>query len=581
MDVVNRWRTALRLCLPVAITMGCFLTAIAADERPVFFRGLNLNGPALEIDGHAWEGAESEHYVCNDRAFENQQVTLIPATDASRAQMLRSSRWGGNRVELTDVPSGIYSVFLYVWEDNHSETYSIDVNGRRQVTGYQSGAAGHWDKLGPWYVEPRGGKIVITSQGGAANFSGIEIWRGRHEGNAPPTVSPEELSFFESRIRPVLVDRCYQCHSHDADEVEGDLLVDSAPTLLSGGASGAAIVPGDSNKSLLFQRLRADDEAVRMPPDQPLSAEQIADFDQWIKRGAVDPRTVATKRKPKIIDLAEARKFWSLKPIVVPPAPLVKDTSWPRNDVDRFVLSRLEAQQLTPAGDADRRALIRRATYDLTGLPPTPAEVYAFLTDTSEQAFEKVVERLLASPRYGERWGRHWLDIVRYADTAGDNSDFPIPQMVRYRDWVIDAINHDLPYDEFVRDQLAGDLRVSDTEEDRYRRIIATGYLAGARRFGSRVDDYPWHLTIEDTIDNLGRTFLGITLSCSRCHDHKFDPVTMDDYYGLYGIFQSTKYPWPGIELEQRQRDLVALAPADKSAEVKQTLNAFRQTAKN
>jgi hypothetical protein len=185
----------------------------------------------------------------------------------------------------------------------------------------------------------------------------------------------------------------------------------------------------------------------------------------------------------------------------------------------------------------------------------------------AQRAIERLVDRLLASPRYGERWGRHWLDVVRYADTAGDNSDYPIPQMHRYRDWVIAAFNRDLPYDEFVRDQLAGDLRGGASDAERFERIVATGYLANSRRFGSRVDDYPQHLTIEDTIDNLGRSFLGITLSCARCHDHKFDPVTQRDYYGLYGIFHSTRYPWPGIELDKKPRDFVPLVSPEKLAE--------------
>ncbi|MBM3824375.1 MAG: DUF1553 domain-containing protein [Verrucomicrobia bacterium] len=189
------------------------------------------------------------------------------------------------------------------------------------------------------------------------------------------------------------------------------------------------------------------------------------------------------------------------------------------------------------------------------------------MRDKSATASTRVVDRLLASPRYGERWGRHWLDVVRYADTAGDNSDYPIPQMYRYRDWVIQALNRDLPYDQFVRDQLAGDLTPSDSLEETHQRWIATGYLANSRRFGSRVEDYPQHLTIEDTLDNVGRAFLGLSINCARCHDHKFDPITAADYYALYGIFQSTRYPWPGIELEKRQRDLVPLvAPSEISA---------------
>ncbi|MBC8112761.1 MAG: DUF1553 domain-containing protein, partial [Candidatus Saccharimonas sp.] len=247
----------------------------------------------------------------------------------------------------------------------------------------------------------------------------------------------------------------------------------------------------------------------------------------------------------------------------------VRDAKWPRNDVDRYIRAAQEAKGLSPVDDADRRVLIRRATFDLIGLPPTPDEVTAFVDDAADTptAFAKVVDRLLESPHYGERWGRHWLDVVRYADTAGDNSDYPIPQMIKYRDWVIEAFNRDLPYDQFIRDQLAGDLLdysgASPSLDDRNQHVIATGYIALARRFGSRVDDYPQHLTIEDTIDNLGRAFLGLSLSCARCHDHKFDPISTDDYYAVYGIFQSTRYPWPGIELEKKQRDLVPLAPGD------------------
>ncbi len=240
----------------------------------------------------------------------------------------------------------------------------------------------------------------------------------------------------------------------------------------------------------------------------------------------------------------------------------------------------MEQQGLSPAEPATNESLLRRVTYDLTGLPPTPQELKAFLEDKSPNAYEKVVDRLLSSSRYGERWARHWMDVVRYADTAGDNSDFPIPQMRLYRDWIIDALNSDMPFDEFVRSQLAGDLMKSDSEEQRRSRIVATGYIANARRFGSRVDDYPQHLTIEDTLDNLGRSLFGMTLSCARCHDHKFDPITTKDYYALYGIFNSTRYPWPGIELDQRQRDFVALVSADKLKEVEAELEQFEKKQK-
>jgi mono/diheme cytochrome c family protein len=545
---------------------------LRAGEEPSFFRGLNLNGPALTIDGHTWEGKESSQYVCNDRAFDNQSVALVPATDDERARMIRSSRWGGNRVELTSIPAGIYTVFLYVWEDNDPETYSIDVNGRRVLTNYRSGTAGHWERLGPWETQARGdGKIVLTSQGGAANWSGIELWSGRYDG-VTEAISEEQLAFFEKRIRPLLVMHCYECHSSESEDLGGDLLVDSRATLRRGGANGPAVVPGNLDNSLLMEAVRYDNEHLQMPPAGKLSDDEIRDLEEWIRIGAPDPRATVSKYRGKQIDVAAAREFWSFRPIAEPPLPKVKASEWPLNAIDHFVLARLEEHQLQPAPEADRRTLLRRITYDLIGLPPTPEEMANFLADDSPQAYEAVVERLLASPRYGERWGRHWLDVVRYADTAGDNSDYPIPQMHRYRDWVIEAFNRDLPYDEFVRDQLAGDLRGGTTEVERQARIIATGYLANARRFGSRVDDYPWHLTIEDTIDNLGRAFLGLSLSCARCHDHKFDPVTARDYYGLYGVFSSTRYPWPGIELEKRQRDFVPLVPADRQAELDRAL---------
>lgn len=563
-------------CRLVGKTLGGCLTtliwvasAYAADPAPAFFRGLNLNGPSVTVDGNLWEGSDSKHYVCKDNAFENQKVTLVPPTDAERAKMLRSSRWGGNRVELTDIPEGTFTLFLYVWEDNDPETYSIAVNGQQVVARYNSGTAGHWERLGPWYTTAKDGKIVLTSQGGAANFSGLEIWRGRHDGIAAP-LSDEDLAFFEKRIRPLLAQKCYECHSAESKELQGELLVDSRATIRRGGTMGPAVVPGDVEKSLLIQAVRFENADLQMPPDKKLSEEEIADLTRWVKIGAPDPRSTATKHLGKQIDVAVARQFWSLKPIASPAVPPIKDAAWPRGDIDRFILAKLGEQGLHPAADADRRTLIRRATYDLTGLPPTPDETAAFLADKSDDAFAKVVDRLLDSPRYGERWGRHWLDVVRYADTAGDNSDYPIPQMHRYRDWVIDAFNRDMPYDEFIRDQLAGDLRGGKSEEERIQRIIATGYIANSRRFGSRVDDYPQHLTIEDTIDNLGRAFLGTSLSCARCHDHKFDPITTRDYYGLYGIFASTRYPWPGIELDKKQRDFVPLVPPERQAAMAQ-----------
>ena len=650
-------RRDLICCLVFVLLFGNSWRSTQATDAPAkFFRGVNLNGPALVIDEQQWEGQDASNYTCNGKAFENQSVTLKPQTDLQRSQMIRSSRWGGNiDVELTSIPTGTYQVLLYVWEDNAPETYDILLNDRAVLERFSSGSAGAWKRLGPWKSEVRDGTIKVSARGGAANLSGIEVWSG--SGPIPEPKRPEfadaptdeQLAFFEKRIRPLLVERCYECHSATSKEIGGSLLLDSRPAIVKGGDNGSPLVPGDPEASLLMTAVSHKNPDLKMPPTKRLSDEEINDLSKWIAMRAPDPRTTTTVVPRKGFDVTEARTRWPFAPVTDPPVPTVRDAKWPRGDVDRFIRAAQESKDLTPVSDAERRTLIRRATFDLIGLPPTPDEVTAFVNDASDTptAFAKVVDRLLESPHYGERWGRHWLDVVRYADTAGDNSDYPIPQMVKYRDWVIDAFNRDLPYDQFIREQLAGDLlevdsslrparasvpsppssgervrvRGPDGEQtpepnsprlaskslerdveigaataakspltlalspkdggegtkpsglvpsrgirqssgsDRNARIIATGYIALARRFGSRVDDYPHHLTIEDTIDNLGRTFLGLSLSCARCHDHKFDPISTEDYYGLYGIFRSTRYPWPGIELEKKQRDLVPLVP--------------------
>lgn len=562
-------------------------TPVAADEPPAtFFRGINLNGPPVTIDGHDWEGHDSKSYKCQAKAFENQAVPLRPATDRNRAKMIRSSRWGGDiDVELLDVPSGDFQVFLYLWEDNDPEQFRILLNDQTVVASYSSGRAGHWERLGPWRLRTGGGSIRISARGGAANLSGVEVWKGT--GTVPPiggaetdefvsVPTAEQVEFFEQKIRPVLVQHCYECHSAGSKNLGGSLLLDSRAGIIKGGDSEPPIVPGNPDESLLMAAVRYEDPGLKMPPKKKLSPEEISDLERWIRMGAPDPRTDDTTAVTSkyAIDWEKARGFWSFQPLANPQPPAVQNTAWPANEIDRFILARIESAQLTPAADADPRTLVRRLTYDLTGLPPTPEEVEAYAAAPSPQAYETLVDRLLASPAYGQRWGRAWLDVARYADTAGDNSDFPIPQMYKYRNWVIEAMNRDLPYDQFIREQLAGGLIPDGTDAERRERVIATGYIANARRFGSRVDDYPQHLTIEDTLDNLGRAFLGLTVNCARCHDHKFDPLTTQDYYALYGIFHSTRYPWPGIELEQQQRDLVPLV---SPAEVESARTARRE----
>jgi hypothetical protein len=371
---------------------------------------------------------------------------------------------------------------------------------------------------------------------------------------------PEAAEHFEKKIRPVLIEHCYKCHA-DQGKVRGGLRLDSREALRKGGDTGPALVPGKPEQSLLLKALRYGDDAPHMPPKSKLPDAVIADFELWIKQGAFDPRE--TKPAVAAPTPTVARDHWAFQPVkrnLAPPA--VKNTAWPNNAVDRFILTEIEKHNLTPTAAADRRTLLRRITFDLTGLPPTPEEMDAFLADRAADAFEKVVDRLLASPHYGERWGRHWLDVVRYADTAGETADFPAPHAWRYRNYVIDAFNRDKPFDQFIREQIAGDILARKAPPEQYAELVtATGYLAVARRFGFKAsaDHY---LTIEDTIDTLGKSILGLTLGCARCHDHKYDPVSSVDYYGLYGIFDSTRYAFPGSEHEPRPRHMVPLQPA-------------------
>lgn len=376
---------------------------------------------------------------------------------------------------------------------------------------------------------------------------------------AAPTAA--QSRHFEARVRPLLVKHCIDCHG--PKKQKGGLRLDSAAAV----QEGEVIDAKAPEKSLLLKAIRHEGK-LKMPPEKKLPAADIAVLTAWVKAGAPWPVT-STTRRPGEITPAE-RAFWAFQRVNAAAVPMVKDRRWGSNPVDAFILARLEAKNLTPASRADRRTIIRRVTFDLTGLPPTPDEVEAFVKDTRPGAYERVVDRLLASPAYGERWGRHWLDVVRYADTAGDNSDYPIPQAWKFRNWVIDAFNADTPYDRLIKEQVAGDLLKDRTRES----LIATGYLASARRFGSYEDKrYQWYLTFEDTIENLGRTFLGLGLSCARCHDHKFDPVSSEDYYALYGFFQSTRYPWPGTELAKKPYDLVPLGSANEIS----TFNKERQ----
>lgn len=352
------------------------------------------------------------------------------------------------------------------------------------------------------------------------------------------------LQFFETKIRPVLVKHCYKCHAADSEEIGGGLLLDSREVSQKGGESGAAVVPGDVDGSLLISAIEYRD--FEMPPDAKLPDDVIRDFKRWITSGAADPRNgqattnpVASPKQTRSTDL------WSLKPVTNPDPPTADD--WAAHDIDQFVWKRLSDEALKPVADAGTDAILRRTTLDLIGLPPSPEQQTKFRADASrdlDSAMRQTVEALLATPQFGERWGKHWLDAVRYAESAGNSRDVLMPWAWRYRDYVIDSFNADVPYDQFLTEQVAGDLLEAKSPEERDRLQIATGFLAiGSKSLngGNLELDIP-----DDQIDVIGKAILGLTISCARCHDHKFDPIPTADYYGLVGIFRSTETLYGG-----------------------------------
>ena len=363
---------------------------------------------------------------------------------------------------------------------------------------------------------------------------------------AGPEAEGDGPAFFEKDVRPILVEHCYSCHSAQAKRLRGGLHLDSAEGWLRGGDLGPSVKPGDPDGSPLVTAVRGSDESLKMPPKGKLPDAQVAILDRWVAMGAPGPRAkeagpVAAAQGPDRI--TKGREFWAFRPPADPPVPAVADGAWPSGDLDRFILAALEAKGLAPAPVADKRTLIRRATFDLTGLPPTPEEIGAFLGDGTPEAFARVVERLLASPRYGERWGRHWLDVARYADSNGLDENVAHGNAWRYRDYVVAAFNADKPYDRFVLEQLAGDLLPpADSPAEAHERLVATGFLSLGPKVLAEPDKTKLEMDlIDEQIDTTGRAFLGLTLGCARCHDHKFDPISTADYYGLAGVFKSTR----------------------------------------
>lgn len=351
--------------------------------------------------------------------------------------------------------------------------------------------------------------------------------------------SSAELEFFEKSVRPLLVNHCSECHA--GGEKKGGLLLDSADGWKIGGDSGAAIMPGEPDASLLIKAVRYNSEDLQMPPSGKLRPAEIQILEKWVADGAVDPRSssAAASVQPLAgMTIEEGRRFWSFVPPESVTIPQTTATDWVQQPIDAFILSKLEASGMQPAPKADKRTLIRRATFDLTGLPPTPAEVEAFLANDSPNAWEELIDRLLASPDYGVRWGRHWLDVARYADSNGLDENLAFGNAWRYRDYVVDAINADKRFDRFLIEQLAGDLVPDPSLESR----IATGFLVLGAKVLAEPDREKLEMdTIDEQLDSLGKAFLGLTFGCARCHDHKFDPIKQADYYSLAAIFKSTK----------------------------------------
>lgn len=350
---------------------------------------------------------------------------------------------------------------------------------------------------------------------------------------------PAEEVFFNERVLPIFREHCYACHSHAADKAKGGLVLDSRSGWSQGGESGPAVVPGKPQESLLLRAVRYED--LKMPPQGRLPAELVSHLERWVTRGAFDPRVRKLEPIQDGPDSKIGRKHWAFRPIADPSPPEVRNSVWPLHEIDQFILDRLERTGLQPTGDADRYTWLRRVHFDLTGLPPTPEQVREFAADNSPHALEDVVDRLLASRAFGERWARHWLDLVGYADQIGTSNSVFAQHAWRYRDYVIAAYQHDKPFDKFVREQIAGDLLPYRSVRERAENLVATGFLVLGDLEIVESDKAKLRVDVVDRqIQKTGKAFMAMTLDCARCHDHKFDPISQRDYYAIGGMFHST-----------------------------------------
>ena len=388
---------------------------------------------------------------------------------------------------------------------------------------------------------------------------------------AAQTTSGADL--FEKQVRPVFAQQCYLCHSKASQPAMGGLRLDTEEAFRKGGTRGSLVSADEPDKSLLLRALSHVDDKLSMPPTGKLADAEMVAITRWVRMGAPWGEEVAAASSS---DGPAEGNFWSFVPPTKPPLPAVRDEAWAKSPIDRFVLAGLEEKGLAPAAPADKRTLIRRATFDLIGLPPTPDEVHAFLADDSPDAFARVVDRLLASPRYGERWGRHWLDVARYADSNGLDENLVYKNAFRYRDYVIAAFNKDKPYDQFVREQIAGDLLPGTVDlETEYERKTATGFLTLGAKMLAEDDPVKMQMDIVDEqLETTARAFMGLTVGCARCHDHKFDPIPTADYYAMAGIFKSSK-TMENFKVVAEWHEFV-LAPADDRAALQTHLDKIK-----